>query len=31
VAGMTFEEMSKKIISQAQQIVGASVDISMGR
>lgn len=30
VAGMTFEEMSKKIISQAQQIVGASVDISMG-
>jgi len=30
VAGMTFEEMSKKVISQAQQIVGASVDISMG-
>jgi len=30
VAGMTFEEMSKKIISQAHQIVGASVDISMG-
>ncbi|NPU84339.1 MAG: hypothetical protein HPY65_07605 [Syntrophaceae bacterium] len=30
VAGMTFEEMSKKVIAQAQQIVGASVDISMG-
>ncbi|PKN32939.1 MAG: hypothetical protein CVU61_15680 [Deltaproteobacteria bacterium HGW-Deltaproteobacteria-19] len=30
VAGMTFEEMSKKVITQAQQIVGASVDISMG-
>ncbi len=30
VAGLTFEEMSKKVISQAHQIVGASVDISMG-
>ncbi len=30
VAGMSFEEMSKKVIAQAQQIVGASVDISMG-
>ncbi len=30
VAGMTFEEMAKKVISQAQQTVGTSVDISMG-
>ncbi len=30
VAGMTFEEMSKQIIKQAEQIVGTNVDISMG-
>lgn len=30
VAGMTFEEMSKYIIKQSEQIVGTNVDISMG-
>jgi len=30
VAGMTFEEMSKQIIKQSEQIVGTNVDISMG-
>jgi len=30
VAGMTFEEMSKQVITQSQQIVGTNVDISMG-
>ncbi|MDO9558157.1 MAG: SLBB domain-containing protein [Syntrophales bacterium] len=30
VAGMTFEEMSKNLISQATQIVGTNIDISMG-
>lgn len=30
VAGMTFEEMSKKIIDQAGQITGTNVDVSMG-
>jgi protein involved in polysaccharide export with SLBB domain len=30
VSGMTFEEMSKKIILQTQQFVGANVDVSMG-
>ncbi len=30
VAGMTFEDMSKQIITQSQQIVGTNVDISMG-
>jgi polysaccharide export outer membrane protein len=30
VAGMTFEEMSKQVIKQSEQIVGTSVDISMG-
>ncbi|PKN10400.1 MAG: hypothetical protein CVU72_01325, partial [Deltaproteobacteria bacterium HGW-Deltaproteobacteria-7] len=30
VAGMTFEEMSKQIIKQSEQVVGTNVDISMG-
>jgi len=30
VAGMTFEEMSKYLITQAEQIVGTNIDISMG-
>ena len=30
VAGMTFDEMSKRIIKQSEQIVGTNVDISMG-
>ncbi|MEI7638318.1 MAG: SLBB domain-containing protein [Syntrophus sp. (in: bacteria)] len=30
VAGMTFEDMSKYLISQATQIVGTNIDISMG-
>lgn len=30
VSGMTFEQMSKQIVKQAEQIVGTSVDISMG-
>ena len=30
VAGMTFEEMSAHLIKQAEQIVGAKVDITMG-
>jgi protein involved in polysaccharide export with SLBB domain len=30
VAGMTFEEMSKNLITQSQQIVGANIDVSMG-
>ncbi|MDA8125061.1 MAG: SLBB domain-containing protein, partial [Deltaproteobacteria bacterium] len=30
VAGMTFEEMSKQILKQAEQVVGTNVDISMG-
>ncbi|MGZ3597439.1 MAG: SLBB domain-containing protein, partial [Syntrophales bacterium] len=30
VAGMTFEEMSKKIISMTEQMVGANIDITMG-
>lgn len=30
VAGMTFEDMSKHVIKQAEQIVGTNVDISMG-
>lgn len=30
VAGMTFEEMSKLIIKQSEQVVGTNVDIAMG-
>src|SRR3989339_201391 len=30
VAGMTFEEMSAKLIKQAEQMTGTNVDISMG-
>lgn len=30
VAGMTFEDMSKHLIKQAEQIVGANIDITMG-
>lgn len=30
VAGMTFEDMSKHLITQAEQIVGTNIDISMG-
>jgi len=30
VAGMTFEEMSKQLITQSQQIVGTNIDITMG-
>ncbi|MCX7816969.1 MAG: SLBB domain-containing protein [Syntrophales bacterium] len=30
VAGMTFEEMSKQIIKQAEQIVGTNVDVTLG-
>jgi len=30
VAGMTFEEMSKSLITQTAQIVGTNIDISMG-
>lgn len=30
VAGMTYEQMSAHLVNQATQIVGASVDISMG-
>ncbi|MGD0276260.1 MAG: SLBB domain-containing protein [Syntrophales bacterium] len=30
VAGMTFEQMSKYLIKQSEQIVGTNIDISMG-
>ena len=30
VAGQTFEEMSKQIIKQAEQIVGTNVDVTLG-
>ncbi|MCX8111361.1 MAG: SLBB domain-containing protein [Syntrophorhabdaceae bacterium] len=30
VAGLTFENMSKHLIKQAEQIVGANIDITMG-
>ncbi|MCK9197447.1 MAG: SLBB domain-containing protein [Syntrophales bacterium] len=30
VAGMTFEDMSKYLVKQAEQIVGTNIDISMG-
>jgi len=30
VAGLTFEDMSKHLIKQAEQIVGANIDITMG-
>ncbi|HPN08858.1 MAG TPA: SLBB domain-containing protein [Syntrophales bacterium] len=30
VSGLTFEQMSKLVIKQAEQIVGANIDISMG-
>jgi protein involved in polysaccharide export with SLBB domain len=30
VAGMTFEDMSKKIISQTEQMIGANIDITLG-
>lgn len=30
VAGMTFEDMSKHLITQSEQIVGTNIDISMG-
>jgi polysaccharide export outer membrane protein len=30
VAGMTFEEMSKKVITQTGQMVGANIDITLG-
>lgn len=30
VAGMTFEQMSKQLITQSQQMVGANIDITMG-
>jgi len=30
VAGQTFEEMSKQVIKQSEQVVGTNVDISMG-
>ena len=30
VAGMTFEDMSKQVVKQAEQVVGTNVDISMG-
>ncbi|MCX8023526.1 MAG: SLBB domain-containing protein [Syntrophorhabdaceae bacterium] len=30
VAGMTFEDMSKHLIKQSEQIVGANIDITMG-
>ncbi len=30
VAGMTFEDMSKKIITQTEQMVGANIDITLG-
>ncbi|MFZ2417522.1 MAG: SLBB domain-containing protein, partial [Smithellaceae bacterium] len=30
VAGMTFEDMSKYLITQAEQIVGTNIDVSMG-
>ena len=30
VAGMTFEEMSKQVVKQAEQIVGTNVDVAMG-
>ena len=30
VAGMTFEDMSKLLIKQSEQIVGANIDITMG-
>jgi len=30
VAGMTFEDMSAKLIKQTEQIVGANIDITMG-
>jgi len=30
VAGMTFEDMSKHLIKQSEQIIGANIDITMG-
>lgn len=30
VAGLTFEDMSKQVIKQSEQVVGTNVDISMG-
>jgi len=30
VAGMTFEDMSKKIITQTEQMIGANIDITLG-
>ncbi|MCX5847789.1 MAG: SLBB domain-containing protein [Deltaproteobacteria bacterium] len=30
VAGMTFEDMSKKVITQTEQMVGANIDITLG-
>ncbi|MBN1363406.1 MAG: SLBB domain-containing protein [Syntrophaceae bacterium] len=30
VAGMTFEQMSRHLISKAEQIVGTNIDVSMG-
>jgi polysaccharide biosynthesis/export protein len=30
VAGMTFEQMSKHLIKQAEQFVGANIDVTMG-
>jgi len=30
VAGLTFEDMSKHLIKQAEQIIGANIDITMG-
>ncbi len=30
VAGLTFENMSKNLIKQAEQIIGANIDITMG-
>jgi len=30
VAGLTFEDMSKHLIKQAEQIIGANIDVTMG-
>jgi polysaccharide export outer membrane protein len=30
VAGMTFEQMSKRLIKEAEQFVGANIDVTMG-
>ncbi len=30
VGGLTFEEMSKRLVAQANQIVGANIDVTMG-